>query len=1850
MGISAQKFDDQLDKWRRELIDFSRRNRLLNMGTRGIAVTIVEPEQSVVVARLLGTSGEKGTSVLRIVPPKETSKSEDELLEELSDEELAERLAEIDLSDGQSENIKEEEDEIPLQPNEARGNAKNAATLMANLRTLNRRADQEFMDKGIRILFLAVGCLTWFDNDGEWNSPILLFPIRLQKTKDLTYEFLVSDEDDIVFNPALREKLREDFQIPLELEIDEDDPLAVIGELATAVKKQKGWVVQDEMQIGVFSFSKDVIFQDLKNNAAEIKGNALVKALGFGSESGTDFSFSRILDEQLDKVASPSSLLSILDADSTQRQAIVAARDGKSFVLDGPPGTGKSQTIANIISELIANGKSVLFVSEKAAALEVVQKRLESRGLGSFLMPLHSQKIKRSEFAQELGRRLSERVSVPKALTDADVQRLVKNQNKLNAYAIAMNEVRYPLGISLTHAIGEHLALDEVVSLPLPLEAIGSGLTPETRIDVEDAAVKLQQSWTQIESPASFPWRGLENPKAVQQGIANVRAEISAARDLFSAAHAAATDIEDETGVPYKADFDGLKNFAELVDVTYRERHAVPADWLASDDWSGLQAQIENATSMVGKWQALEGTIGRLVPQWSDVVPEVSTVAQEFGSQLKKNGVVSPDSLNNFGDMSSLADNLEALEDELDRLNQAFRKLAESLGKPDIAPQFASIETLASAAAIAAEAHRPEAIWFNSLGLGRAQDALARLRSQMEKHAKQTAAIAEVFRPEVAAIPVGDVFASGSPEVNLNPLSSQGRANRRLLASLSVSGKVSKLEKQKFGEIRELATLHSTINDDASYRDALGEIYFQGVKTDLILLDGVLESARTVITLIGDANVEKLGGAISRVAVNAAEIASSSKTTLELAQSLQAKLATLFGAKVVNKTDLSDFEPKIASMRAVIEECQEWLKTAAPELLKLTLESMVDACRDIATLQEIDQEIETEAELLAEVLGDLGSGTTTDLSEVEASLRWVSEIRRLLPAKVSLRIAERLVADIIATPDDIAVPLRDFEPHWKNVLSHFEEARQREMTADFGVGNEAAISQLNFLDECASQIDEEISYQEACESLRSLGFGEALEFLIRQKAERKMVKLAIEKSMLGAFIEAMLDESSKVLTPIDRVQRDQLVDTFRETDRQLVNHAVARVTAATNARRPSSMIGALGVIQSEANKKRKHMRISDLLKRTSSAATDIVPCFMMSPLTVSMFIPKEFKFDAVIFDEASQLTTANAINAIYRGRQLIVAGDEKQLPPTSFFEKTLEVGDSDEFVEDDLADYESVLKQAKSGGFEEIGLRWHYRSKHEALITYSNYSFYDGNLVTYPGAIETAPDLGVEFFHVPDGVYARSGRRSNIIEAQKVVERVFYHAERSPHLSLGVVAFSVAQADEIENQLEAARRKRPELDEYFESDRLSGFFVKNLENVQGDERDIIIFSVGYGKDEHGKLTTSFGPVNRSGGWRRLNVAFTRARNRVELVSSITASDFAATGNENVNHFRRYLDYADRGIVALAADVVKDDRALESPFEEEVFKVIASWGYDVEPQVGQAGYRIDMAVRDPENPGRFALGIECDGAAYHSSMVARDRDRLRQEVLEGLGWNLYRIWGPTWYRTPETAKKELKEAIEKAISGKSRPAPKKKPEEVVVEAKLVKAVQDATTQYVIPYWPDGKKERPTLSSGSVESVSNFILKTLELEGPVSDGGLQRRVADELGVPLNADIRNFVLGRLVALLKSDKIVSLKESSSCLKQDFKAQVRAADPKDELSRRGPKDVSYLEAAAAVAHFLSLGHSMELAELERLVVKEVFLFDRVTANWKELIAHGIDICVGNGAAKRQDGLVVYVKELVIDK
>jgi hypothetical protein len=420
----------------------------------------------------------------------------------------------------------------------------------------------------------------------------------------------------------------------------------------------------------------------------------------------------------------------------------------------------------------------------------------------------------------------------------------------------------------------------------------------------------------------------------------------------------------------------------------------------------------------------------------------------------------------------------------------------------------------------------------------------------------------------------------------------------------------------------------------------------------------------------------------------------------------------------------------------------------------------------------------------------------------------------------------------------------------------------------------------------------------------------------------------------------------------------------------------------------------------------------------------------MSPLTVSQYLPADMRFDVVIVDEASQVGPAAAISCIYRGRALILAGDTKQLPPAGFAgDGAPDDGDQLPGEVGDVPGCESVLDLAQgSGAYRSLPLHWHYRSRHEALIAFSNDAFYSGRLGTFPSRHSDGPDVGVELFWV-EGTYWRGTSRDNPREAALVAERVIHHYDTRPALSLGVVTLNEAQASAIEAAVSRARQYRPDLDRFFTSDRLRGFFIKSAEAVQGDERDVLIFSIGYGPDETGKITMDFGPLNRPGGWRQLNVAITRARYRNEIVSSIHAADIPESVTaDGVRQLRRYLDHATRGLPAPGAG-----GDAESPFVESVISVIRSWGYSLTPRVGTAGYRIDIGIHYPSHPGVYALGVECDGYQYHSAKAARDRDRLRGQVLRDIGWNLHRIWSAAWYRDREGEERRLQAAIEHAMA-------------------------------------------------------------------------------------------------------------------------------------------------------------------------------------------------------------------------
>jgi hypothetical protein len=426
----------------------------------------------------------------------------------------------------------------------------------------------------------------------------------------------------------------------------------------------------------------------------------------------------------------------------------------------------------------------------------------------------------------------------------------------------------------------------------------------------------------------------------------------------------------------------------------------------------------------------------------------------------------------------------------------------------------------------------------------------------------------------------------------------------------------------------------------------------------------------------------------------------------------------------------------------------------------------------------------------------------------------------------------------------------------------------------------------------------------------------------------------------------------------------------------------------------------------------------------------IKPVFMMSPLSIANFLPPgSLQFDLVIFDEASQVRPVDALGALLRGKQLVVVGDSKQLPPSTFFDSLMKEVDDEENV---TADMPSILGMCDAQGAPQRMLRWHYRSRHESLIRMSNHEFYEDKLVIFPSP-GAAHKMGLVYHHLKDATYDRGKTRTNQREADAITEAVIEHAKNHPDMSLGVVAFSTAQMQAIQQSLETARRKMPEVEMFFKAHPHEPFFVKNLENVQGDERDVIFISIGYGRTPEGTVNLSFGPLNNEGGEKRLNVLITRAKQRCEVFTNLTADDIdlSKTESEGVRALKNFLYFAQHGSMQSG---YADGMPANIPFESLVAEHLIAAGYNVKKQIGSKGFYIDLAVVHPEHPGKYILGITCDGAAYHSARSAKDRDRLRQQVLENMGWNIYNVWSTDWFRHPARELRRLIAAIEDVRGG------------------------------------------------------------------------------------------------------------------------------------------------------------------------------------------------------------------------
>ena len=570
------------------------------------------------------------------------------------------------------------------------------------------------------------------------------------------------------------------------------------------------------------------------------------------------------------------------------------------------------------------------------------------------------------------------------------------------------------------------------------------------------------------------------------------------------------------------------------------------------------------------------------------------------------------------------------------------------------------------------------------------------------------------------------------------------------------------------------------------------------------------------------------------------------------------------------------------------------------------------------------------------------------------------------------------------------------------------------------------------------QLRDHCAYHGAAVAARAAGVAP----LVEAHADGSVTTAVLVPTFRARFLQAWLDRvhaAEPALARFRGVDHERAIARFQALDRRSIQLAADVVRARLSAQLPqlrdtTVASSELGILEREIKKQRKHKPVRRLLAEIPGLWRRLAPCVLMSPLSVAQFLGRAGqRFDLVVFDEASQIPMWDAVGAIGRGTSLVVVGDSRQLPPTSFFQRQAQGDDigSDEIPED----LESVLDECATAGLPRQHLDWHYRSRHESLIAFSNHHYYQNRLLTFPAPAAIAPGLGVRCVRVA-GVYDRANAQHNRIEADALVAEVKARLLDPARVgqSLGIVTFSQAQQVLIEDLLDRARRTEPALEAAFQS-AVEPVFVKNLENVQGDERDVILFSICYGPDAQGRVHENYGPLNLQGGERRLNVAVTRARTELVVFTSLgpeqVAQRSAALG---ARHLRAFLDYAMRGPAALPATASRDPgRGVESPFEAAVCRALQQRGHEVHTQVGCSGYRIDLAVVDPAAPGRYLLGIECDGATYHAAATVRDRDRLRSAVLRGLGWQLHRIWSTDFWQDPLGELARVEQAIAAAAA-------------------------------------------------------------------------------------------------------------------------------------------------------------------------------------------------------------------------
>lgn len=921
-----------------------------------------------------------------------------------------------------------------------------------------------------------------------------------------------------------------------------------------------------------------------------------------------------------------------------------------------------------------------------------------------------------------------------------------------------------------------------------------------------------------------------------------------------------------------------------------------------------------------------------------------------------------------------------------------------------------------------------------------------------------------------------------------------------------------------------------------------------------------------------------------------------------------------------------------------------------------------------------------------EIFGAAWRGTDTEPAELENALGWARDCRAAFAA---LRPGLLPAGHPKADAGGIAAEAQRHLHELRQALADLDALLGRSPPQSVDVGDEweQTRTRLGNWRRDLHKLRGWYGYLTASRGLAEAGCSPIVDAASDGTLAPELVARAFRKGVYDAWVRQALNHDP-VLCAFDSNTHRKHIDMFTELDRKVLGtvQTVARAQLASRAPVTGAAAagGEVGVIQKELQKKRGHLPIRKLLAQVPAVASRLKPCFLMSPMSVATYLdPKAPPFDIVVFDEASQIPAHDAVGALARGKSAVVVGDTNQLPPTTFFQSS-----DDEPVDDnEFEELESVLNECIASGIPERRLDWHYRSRHETLIAFSNHAYYKNRLNTFPSSMERGEGRGVTLKRV-SGFYDKGGSRTNRAEALALVNDLLARL-RAPGASkrtYGVVTFSQAQQQLIDDLLEQARAKEPALEPFFDDENNPEYvIVKNLENIQGDERDVMLFSICYGPDQTDKVSMNFGPLNRDGGERRLNVAVTRAREELVVYSTLPPEkiDLTRTKARGVKDLKLFLDYAARGPRAIAEALTLDGQdEFDSPFEQQVCERLRALGFKVHTQVGCAGYRLDLGLADPDEPGRYVLAVECDGAHYHSARSARERDRLRAQVLAGLGWRIHRIWSTDWWQDPNREIEKVKSAFDRArierqqglrettsahdvataapsVASTGRlpglppqlPTPEKRLQRVSVPPTRTEA--PAAPQYARLTQVDSaagiqvyEVATVPVSSRSPDDVHDeryrdetrqVLLDIVRVEAPLSLRTLSKRVAPYFGIQratsrLDERLRS-ILGRVVRI--ENEIVWRLDQDPTTYTDYREAP--ADGRRDASEVPPEEVANA-AAAVLRGSISVDHD----ELVKLTAR-LLGYSRTGGKVAEQMTTGIALLLKRGTAKRDGEKIVLL-------